>query len=386
MKLSPIRYDKECNYLRNLDNQDDDQIKENIRDLIFYCSKVRLFMALYKMQITSHNLTAHKILKNEDLILPKFHREHRNKRGIFGAIISGFLGLAFEGISSFLHHKRHKVLQKAVKTISISTEAQRNKLMHLENSLIMYRVYNVETLEKLVKTAHILDSQQSLVENLFAGQKVAAYVIYSKMQNAQGVQHYVMNVLLYLHTIKEKYIAVYNEFITQLHIYTKAIRILAKGYLPISLIPHTNCREIINLVKETVIKSNPDYDIVIKRLHLYYNMKLVTFIIDQERNLIIQFPIFIHLYTQQPLILYQLETVPVPIIDQNPNAQSYTELKIKKPYITLNSETCINIQEQELATCKMIGYEFYCKELFVVRHKTIHSCKSAIYFINNFLS
>ena len=139
LKLSPIRYDKECNYLRNLDDQDDDQIKENIRDLIFYCSKVRLFMALYKMQITSHNLTAHKILKNKvNLILPKFHTEHRNKRGIFGVIISGFLGLAFEGIFSFLHHKRDKALQKAVKAMSISTETQRNKLMHLENSLIMY--------------------------------------------------------------------------------------------------------------------------------------------------------------------------------------------------------------------------------------------------------
>ena len=64
LKLSPIRYDKECNYLRKLDDQDNDQIKENIRDLLFYCSKVRLFMALYKMQITSYNLTAHKILKN----------------------------------------------------------------------------------------------------------------------------------------------------------------------------------------------------------------------------------------------------------------------------------------------------------------------------------
>ena len=71
-------------------------------------------MALYEMQISSHNLTAHKILKNKvDFILPKFHREHRNKRGIFGAIISGFLGLAFKGISSFLHYKRHKALQKA---------------------------------------------------------------------------------------------------------------------------------------------------------------------------------------------------------------------------------------------------------------------------------
>ena len=28
----------------------------------------------------------------------------------------------------------------------------------------------------------------------------------------------------------------------------------------------------------------------------------------------------------------------------------------------------------------MIGYEFYCEELFVIKHKTKYSCKSAIYF------
>ena len=36
-------------------------------------------------------------------------------------------------------------------------------------------------------------------------------------------------------------------------------------------------------------------------------MKLVTFGIDRQGNLIIQFPIFVQPYTQQPLILYQLE-------------------------------------------------------------------------------
>ena len=45
-------------------------------------------------------------------------------------------------------------------------------------------------------------------------------------------------------------------------------------------------------------------------------MKLVTFGIDKYSNLKIQFPVFVQPYTQQPLTLYQLETVPVPIIDQ----------------------------------------------------------------------
>ena len=41
-------------------------------------------------------------------------------------------------------------------------------------------------------------------------------------------------------------------------------------------------------------------------------------------------------------------------------------------YITLHS--------QELKMCKRIGYEYYCKELFVIKSKTRYSCASTIYF------
>ena len=109
-------------------------------------------------------------------------------------------------------------------------------------------------------------------------------------------------------------------------------------------------------------------------------MQLVTFGIDSNMNLVIQFLVFIQPYTQKPLILYQLETVPVPVLDQNIKAQSYTHLRIKKPYIALNSETYISLRQQELRSCKKIGYEFYCKELFIVKHKSSYSWESAIYF------
>ena len=59
-------------------------------------------MAFYTMQIKAFNATAHHILKNEvDLNLPKYYEGWKNKRGIFSAIITGFIGLAFEGISRF---------------------------------------------------------------------------------------------------------------------------------------------------------------------------------------------------------------------------------------------------------------------------------------------
>ena len=73
-------------------------------------------------------------------------------------------------------------------------------------------------------------------------------------------------------------------------------------------------------------------------------------------------------------------TVPVTILDQNNRVHSYAHLQVEKPYIALNSEMYISLWQQELRTCKRIDYEFYCEELFVVKHKTKYSCKSATYF------
>ena len=55
--------------------------------------------------------------------------------------------------------------------------------------------------------------------------------------------------------IKDKYVQMYNEFIKQLHMYAGAIKILAKGYLPISLITPLKLKEILYVVKTTIRKQ-----------------------------------------------------------------------------------------------------------------------------------
>ena len=88
-------------------------------------------------------------------------------------------------------------------------------------------------------------------------------------------------------------------------------------------------------------------------------MKLVTFEIDDQRNLNVQFPVFVQPYAQKRLIMYQIVTVLVPILDENEQVHSYTELvpildeneqvhsytelKIEKPYIALNEKNLYNI-------------------------------------------
>ena len=202
---------------------------------------------------------------------------------------------------------------------------QCNKLMKLDDTMLMYGIYNAEMLEKLIKTVHEIHNTTSSHEKLFAG-KHNHSVLRILYAHSLGLQQYSTNSLLYLRIIQDKYISLYRELIAQLPTYVSAIGILAKWYLPNTLIKPEKVQEILTKVKSSLHITNPDYNLVLDRLHLYYDMQLVTFGIDKDMNLIIQFLVFIQPYTQEPLMLYQLETVPVPILGKNTKAQSYTHL------------------------------------------------------------
>ena len=55
------------------------------------------------------------------------------------------------------------------------------------------------------------------------------------------------------------------------------IRILTKGYLPISLLQPSKLAEILHKVKQVLLKTNKNSGLVIKGMYKYYDMKLVTF-------------------------------------------------------------------------------------------------------------
>ena len=242
---------------------------------------------------------------------------------------------------------------------------QCNKLMKLDDIVLICGIYNAETLEKLIKTVHEFYNTTSSHEKLFAGEHNHSVfrIFYT---HSLGLQLYSTNSLLYLRIIQDKYISLYRELITQMHTYVAAIRVLAKGYLPNTLIKLAKLQEILSKVKKSLQSTNPDYDIVLDRLHLYYDMPLITFSIGKNMNLIIQYPVFIQPYSQKPLTLYQLEMVPVPILDKNTKAQSYMHLQVRKPYIALNSETCISLRQQELRLCKGLAMNFIVKNLLLL--------------------
>ena len=85
-------------------NGQNTETRRYMLDLRTFCKKIEPFVIYYKRLIKSYTNTAHNILENEiNLILPQIPR--KQKCGIITILVSSFIGLAYEGISSFLHHR-----------------------------------------------------------------------------------------------------------------------------------------------------------------------------------------------------------------------------------------------------------------------------------------
>ena len=143
---------------------------------------------------------------------------------------------------------------------------------------------------------------------------------------------------------------------------------LSKGYIPMELFPVSQLTNMTKAAINMVRKSHAGYVLTTTKMTHYYDMKLVTFAVDKEGD------------NKRPLSLYAIETAKVPILEKNTQADSYTEVQVSKPYISINNDYYIQLRIQELRMCKMIHLTYFCEELFLVKYKTKHSCESAIFY------
>ena len=106
LSFSDINYDNTCEYLDNR-NAQNTETQKYMLDLKTFCRKIEPFVTYYKRLIKSYNNTAHNILEKEiNLLLPQMPRVQ--KCGIITMFVSSFIGLTYEGISSFLQKRETK--------------------------------------------------------------------------------------------------------------------------------------------------------------------------------------------------------------------------------------------------------------------------------------
>ena len=106
----------------------------------------------------------------------------------------------------------------AVKVLNSREGIDHNRVYHLEDTKIMYGKYNLDTLMDLV---NMVQNVTTLKEQIFVS-KMNNW-LKNKLENIYSEFDYSMDAVLFLTTIKEKYVRMYEKFINELRSYPKAV-------------------------------------------------------------------------------------------------------------------------------------------------------------------
>ena len=93
-------------------------------------------------------------------------------------------------------------ITESLDAISNQASIQCNKLIKLDNTMLMYGIYNAETLEKLINTVQKIHNVTSSHKKLFSGEYNPALFRMLYM-DALGIQQYAINSLLFLRVIQD---------------------------------------------------------------------------------------------------------------------------------------------------------------------------------------
>ena len=272
----------------------------------------------------------------------------------FVLALAGLATIAVESIGAFLQKKHNKALGKGLKAIMSDQTLAWNSIKQLEDDFLLYGKYNIDSLEKIIHTVNHLGDRVHQMENLLMGKDHSVATRQFLHSNYLVRLLFAHKLSIYLTSVQETQLRLYDELERVLREFLSAVEVLSKGYLPASLFPPSTLQRITSNALQMVQKKNPDYVLTIKHVTEYYDMKMVTFGVNDGEELIVAFPVFVQDHTRESMTLYELETAKVPITDINLAANSYTEIKTSKPYIAFNHDYYIQLHTPELRMCKQI--------------------------------
>ena len=249
-------------------------------------------------------------------------RERRGFGSLLANAIPGLITLDIESVSSYIKGKQQRI-NTVVEELRNDDNKIKNDLRQHRNELLMYGRDNLNSLRGIVDTINALHDRQTYFE-IAVRQKDLNF----RKSDMDAVNHN-FDVMMYMKNAREEHVVTYREAVKAARDFLDGIAIVTQGRLPRALISDNQLREILGKVDAMVKRNYPDY--VLAATHISHYRDMVTFAVDQQtHSLIVTFPAFIKNYKQPPLSLYEVETVPVPIIDKNVKANSYSQVRIEE--------------------------------------------------------
>ena len=153
--------------------------------------------------------------------------------------IAGLATIAVESLNSFLQRKRNKAMASGLMAIKEDQTLAWNSLKQLENDFLMYGKYNVAQLQDIVSTVNGLQYRTMQLEKLLTGKDMYTLQMAHMLTDVSGRMTFIHKMNLYVHSVLERQIRLYEWLQVYLKDLLNAIGILSTGHLPPFLFPPT---------------------------------------------------------------------------------------------------------------------------------------------------
>ena len=155
----------------------------------------------------------------------------------------------------------------------------------------------------------------------------------------------------------ERNLSKYQQLLADLDHLMDGLDTLSSGLLSHSIIPPGKLAELLDHVKMKLIEHFKEYELTITEIHQHYDLLLVSYSFTDDM-VILKIPIYVKHYQQQPLELFNLQTVPVPYHPNRKHSDEnhvYTWLKPDYAMLAMSSSTYLALDSKQLPNYRIFS-------------------------------
>ena len=181
--------------------------------------------------------------------------------------------------------------------------------------------------------------------------------------------------------VLHQYLQYYINYQITLDHFLTGLDSLRTGRLTFQVLNPDELSRFLDTIARQLHKERSPFQLAFNHYYQYYAEPLVTFS-NMHDQLLVNIPVLLHLTDQKDLTLYSIDTVPMPFDTETLDGKNdeYTFINNSYPYMAINDQNYIPLNERQLRMCNKMGATYYCKNSYVLRQRSEHTCESAIYY------
>ena len=332
------------------------------------------------------------LLPNEKALIygKETKTEHtRLKRAIpIGLIFSGVSAigrLLIKGFNAISNYKKSKAMARAMKELYKAQKIDHKCLNRLE--------HHMSLLAKATKTAFVhIDGKLAMLDvkigNVMSNlkqfmaetTKQFKYTWQVTISNRLAIKLLSSGAAIY-DRVLHKYLQYYINYQITLDHFLTGLDSLGTGRLTFQVLDPTELTRFLDAISHQLHTQRSSFELAFNHTYQYYAESMVTFS-NLHDQLLVNIPVLLRLNDQKDFTLYSIDTVPMPFDTKTLDGKNdeYTFINNSYPYMAINQENYIPLDERQLRLCNKMGATYYCENSYVLRHRSEHTCESVIYY------